>query len=88
VGVVVTAQPDDAGHLRVQVEVSPAPGVVIAQRADVIVALTEEQLTSDKRPSNLERVTSFTSPRFAMCARPIPPGFYGPAEMPGKVRNM
>jgi len=47
VGVVVTAQPDDAGHLRVQVEVAPAPGVVIAQRADVIVALTEDQLTSD-----------------------------------------
>ena len=43
----VTAQPDDAGHLRVQVEVSTAPAVAIGQRADVIVALTEDQLTSD-----------------------------------------
>ena len=45
--VVVTAQPDDAGHVRVQVQVSTPPGAVIGERADVIVALTEDQLTSD-----------------------------------------
>jgi len=43
----VTAEPNDAGHLRVRVEVSTAPGVAIGERADVIVALTEDQLTSD-----------------------------------------
>jgi hypothetical protein len=43
----VAAQPDHADHLRVQVQVSTPPGVVIGERADVIVALTEDQLTSD-----------------------------------------
>ncbi len=45
--VVVTAQPDDAGHLRVEVQAATAPGIVIGERADVIVALTEDELTSD-----------------------------------------
>jgi hypothetical protein len=45
----VTVQPGDAGHLRVQVQVSTPPGVFIRERADVILALTEDQLTSDVR---------------------------------------
>jgi len=46
-GVSVTAEPVDAAHLRVQVHVSTAPGVSIGERADVLVALTEDQLTTD-----------------------------------------
>jgi hypothetical protein len=43
----VTARRDDADHLAVQVQVSIPTGVVIRERADVIVAITEDQLTSD-----------------------------------------
>ena len=53
----VTAQPDDAGHLRVEVQVATAPGIVIGERADVIVAVTEDELTSDvKRGENRGRL--------------------------------
>jgi hypothetical protein len=45
--VVVTARPDDAGHVAVEVQVSATPRAVMGERAEVIVALTEDQLTSD-----------------------------------------
>jgi hypothetical protein len=55
--VVVTAQLDDAGHVRVEVQVSTPPRAVMGERADVIVALTEDQLASDvQRGENRGRV--------------------------------
>ena len=43
----VTVGRGDAGHLRVQVQVSAPPELVVGEKADVILALAEDQLTSE-----------------------------------------
>jgi hypothetical protein len=43
----VAAWPAGRGHVRVQVQVFPAPGADIRERADVMVAITEDHLTSE-----------------------------------------
>jgi hypothetical protein len=55
--VTVLAQADNATHVRIQVQVAPSQGVNIGGIADVIVAITEDELTSNvQRGENRGRV--------------------------------
>jgi hypothetical protein len=55
--VTVLAQADNATHVRIQVQVAPSQGVSIGGTADVIVAITEDELTSNvQRGENRGRV--------------------------------